>query len=197
MRRPASRGKKPAASRPQSSSGPVSGVERAGTLLERLRSGGPNPVQAAEELDRLQAALQRQGELESVREDAADVAVSWLSEPLRGDRAHAWLVLVGGFGLEELAPQAAALAADSGLAVPLRARACRVLGALGGEEATAALQAVLLAPGDAQLRAHAAEALAEARDLSALPVLEALLEEDLPRSLWTAVSAALERLRGV
>ena len=42
--------------------------ERAEELLQRLETGGQNPVQAAEELDRLQAALERSGALDHVRE---------------------------------------------------------------------------------------------------------------------------------
>jgi HEAT repeat protein len=45
------------------------------------------------------------------------------------------------------------------------------------------------------VRAAAAEALAALGDRTAGPVLRALLEEDLPRGVWNAVSAAVDRLR--
>jgi hypothetical protein len=190
------RGREKKGGRPGAPQQPPQGPEeRAGSLLRRLETGGPNPVNAAEEIDRLQGRLERDGRLPWLREQVRELCDAWAAAPLRGDRAHAWLVLAGGFGFGDLAPRAASVAEDSGLPAPLRVRACRVLASLGGEEAVAALQAVLLSATDAQVRAAAADALAELGDRSVRPVLEALLEEDLPPAVWNSVTAALERLR--
>lgn len=195
MRHPKKQGKRAGkGGKPAEERAPQGPVERAHELLARLESGGPNPVNAAEELDRLQAGLGRHGELDSFREQVREFCAAWADTPLRGDQGHAWLVLVGGYGLKEQAPRAAALATDPGLPTPLRMRACRVLSSFGGEEAVDALQAVLLSSADPQLRATAAESLTDLGDASVRPVLEALLEEDLPRPVWTAVTAALNRL---
>lgn len=160
----------------------------------RLETAGPNPVQAAEELDRLQAALSRDGAAAPVAERVADLCAAWATPALRGERARAWLVLVGAFGLEEHAPLAAALAEDPGLPPALRVGACRVLGRLGGPAAAVTLPAVARSRSEAGVRVAAVEALMELRDPAHRPVLEALLEEDLPRPLWNAVAAALERV---
>src|SRR5688572_560752 len=170
-------------------------VDRANSLLLRLETGGPNPVNAAEELDRLQGRLQRDDRLDALRPRIADLCAAWAGTPLRGERGRAWLTLVGAFGLKEHAGHTADLAREPGLPPALRMHACRVLPVLGGEDAGLALQAVLLANTDAQVRAAAAEALADLGDRSAAPILQALLEEDLPRGLWSAVSAAADRLR--
>jgi HEAT repeat protein len=54
---------------------------------------------------------------------------------------------------------------------------------------------VLLSRSDPQVRAAAADGLAELRDRSVAPVLAALLEEDLPKNVWAAVSAAHDRVK--
>ena len=169
--------------------------ERARNLLLRLETDGPNPVQAAEELDRLQPSLQRSEKLEAVRESVADLCEAWSTHTLRGERARAWLVLVGGYRLEEHLWQVAELVQDAGLPAPLRIAAARTLTGLRGEEAVQALLPVVLSRGDAQVRAAAAEALAELGDSSIHGELAALLEEDLPRPVYQAVSAAVDRLR--
>jgi len=185
------KGKKGAQSPPRPAEGPL---ERAQGMLLRLETSGPNPVNAAEELDRLQGKLERDGELDPIRERVADLCDAWASTQLRGDRARAWLVLVGGFNLKEYLPDVAELARNTGLPAALRVPACHVLAHLGGEEATGALQEVLLARTDAQVRVAAAEALALLGDRSVRPVLEALLDEDLPQNVWSAVSHARDRL---
>jgi HEAT repeat protein len=77
----------------------------------------------------------------------------------------------------------------------VRVHAARVLPRFPGEAAVSALQEILLSRSDPQLRVAAAEGLADLGDRSVAPVLAALLEEDLPRNVWSAVSAALDRLR--
>ena len=172
------------------------GVEgRAQSLLLRLETDGVHLLQAAEELDRLQAALERAGKQEDVRERLDDLCMAWAELPLRGDRADAWLTLVGALDLKEHAPRVAEIVANAGLPAPLRIRALRTLPRVGGEDAVPTLHAVLVAKGDPQVRAAAAEALAELRHRPSRPVLEALLEEDLPRNVYTAAGAALDRLR--
>ena len=171
------------------------GVEgRAQSLLLRLETDGVNLLQAAEELDRLQAALERAGKLEEVRERLDELCMAWSEGPLRGDRADAWLTLVGTLDLKEHAPRVAEMVSNAGLPAPLRIRALRTLPRVGGEDAAATLRSVLVARGDPQVRVAAAEALAELRHRPSRPVLEALLEEDLPRNVYTAVGAALDRL---
>jgi HEAT repeat protein len=169
--------------------------ERAQSLLLRLETSGPNPRNAAEELDRLQARLERDGRLEEVRDRVEALCSAWAAAPLRGERAQAWLTLVGAFDLKEHTPEAAHIGEDNGLPTPLRVQSCRVLARLGGDEARRALQSILESRSDAQVRAAAAEALADLGDRGVRPVLEVLLEEDLPRPVWNAVSAALDRLR--
>jgi hypothetical protein len=194
-RKPAGKSGKRAAA--PSQPGAQGGGQRADEMLRRLETDGPNPLQAAEELDRLQAALERAGRLAEVRESVRDLCDAWAETPgrLRGDHARAWLTLVGAFDLKEHAAGVGRLAENPGLPAALRVHACRILPRLGGDEARRLLQAVLLSTSEDPVRAAAAEALGDLGDRSARPVLEALLEEDLPRSLWTAASAALDRLR--
>ncbi|MGV3721403.1 MAG: HEAT repeat domain-containing protein [Actinomycetota bacterium] len=174
---------------------PRTGEERARDLLLRLETNGPKLQNAAEEIDRLQGRLERDGLLASFRERVAELADAWSGGPLRGDRAHAWLVLVGAFGLEEQVEIVAALAADTGLPTAIRVHACRVLPRFAGETSVSTLQEVLLSRSDPQVRAAAADGLAELRDRSVAPVLAALLEEELPKNVWAAVSAAYDRVR--
>lgn len=174
---------------------PRTAEERARDLLLRLETSGPKPVNAAEELDRLQGKLERDGLLEDFRDRVEELAAAWADNSLRGERAHAWLTLVGGFDLKEHVERVAELAEDSGLATDVRVHACRVLPSLKGEEAVRALQGVLLSRSEPQIRIAAADGLALLADRSVAPVLEALLEEDLPRNVWSAVSAAFDRVR--
>jgi HEAT repeat protein len=169
--------------------------ERARNLLLRLETDGPNPVQAAEELDRLQPSLARAARLDRVREAVSDLVEAWSENALRGDRARAWLVLVGGFGLAEHVTGVAELVEDPGLPAPLRMAAARALGGFKDATAVQALLRVTLARGDAQVRAATAEGLAVIGDRSVRPDLEPLLDEDLPRGLWNTVSATVDRLR--
>jgi HEAT repeat protein len=97
--------------------------------------------------------------------------------------------------LKEHAGPAAEIAASPGAVPALRVQACRVLGQFGGEAATRALLSVLTSRADPPVRAAAAEALADLGDRAVRPVLEALLDEEVPRPVWTAVSAAVDRLR--
>jgi HEAT repeat protein len=195
MRRPkagSGRGKQGGKSEPPAPQGPV---ERARSLLLRLETGGHKPVNAAEELDRLQARLERDEKLEPLVEEIRSLCDAWSETPLRGERGHAWLTLVGGFGLDEHLERVTEILLDAGQAGPLRVHACRVLPQLDRAAAAEPLQDVLLNTRDAQVRAAAAEALGELGDREARPVLEALLDEDLPRPVWEAVSAALDRLQ--
>lgn len=169
--------------------------ERARNLLIRLETDGPNPVQAAEELDRLQPALERAGRLAPAREAVAELCDAWAEHSLRSDRGRAWLVLVGSFGLVEHVERVGEILQDTGMPTPLRMAAARALTGLRGPEAVEALLAVTLARGDTQVRTAAAEALALVGDRSLRPQLEPLLDEDLPGSLWNTVSATLDRLR--
>lgn len=181
--------------RPYEGRRPEGPAERAESFLLRLKSSGPNPVRAAEELDRLQARLGELGKLDDVRAQVAALCREWGDTSLRGERGQAWLVLVGAFDLKEFAPDTARIARDAGLPAPLRIGACRALPRLGGSEAAPALTSVVLTRTDPQVRAAAAEAIADLGDRSARPALEALLEEELPRGLWTAIGAAVARLR--
>lgn len=192
MRQPKSK-----AARPSKPDRPAerSPEERARNLILRLETDGPNPVQAAEELDRLQPALQRAERLDRITEQVADLCDAWTETSLRGDRGRAWLVLVGGFGLEEHVSQVADLVQDTGLPAVLRIAAARTLTRFRDDEAVQALLEVVLSRTDAQVRAAAAEALAVLGDRSVRPRLEPLLEEDLPRNVYQAVSAAVDRLR--
>jgi hypothetical protein len=192
MRRPTRKPKPSPAQAARSAAGPE---ERAHELLERLRTGGPNPVNAAEELDRLQASLGRAECLEEFRERVADLCMDWSEEPIRGDRGRAWLVLAGGYGLSEHASQAAALAADAGATPDLRIAALRALPALDRTAAAETAEAVLASRTVAHVRTAAAELLAETGTREALPLLQALLDEELPRPLWNAIAAAADRLR--
>src|SRR5262245_2477342 len=94
--------------------------DRARELLRRLETDGHDPVRAAEELDRLQAALIRADCWEEVRVRLRDLCDAWATMPLRGDRGHAWLVLVGLLGAEDHAETAATLARDPALRTNLR-----------------------------------------------------------------------------
>jgi HEAT repeat protein len=190
------KGKKPRSTAPPPSGAGGPSV-RADELLRRLETNGVNPVQAAEELDRLQPSLARAGADAEVRDRVADLCAAWAADAaatLRGDRARAWLVLVGAFSFPEHAEEVASLARDSGLPARLRIQAFRALAALDPAAASPVLQEVLLSPADPAVRAAAAEALVDTGDRTARPVLEALLDEDLPRSLWQAVSQAADRL---
>lgn len=170
--------------------------QRVSELLLRLETSGPNPVQAAEEVDRMQAAVQRAGIAEEVLERVQSLCDAWSEIPLRGEQAQAWIVLVGAFDLKEHTERVAELAKEFSLPPPLRERAIRVLARLGGEEALSALQGVLLSGNNpASVRVAAAETLATTGERTLAPVLSSLLEEDLPRPVWNAVAEALERLR--
>ncbi|MCC2671951.1 MAG: hypothetical protein K0Q72_4422 [Armatimonadetes bacterium] len=175
---------------------PRTAEQRGDDLLLRLETNGVKLQNAAEELDRLHARLARDGRAGDLRERVADLAMAWADTPLRGDRGQAWLTLVGAFQLDEHVEQVGGIAADSGLPTALRVHACRTLTGFRGEQVVSALQKTLLAPTDPQVRAAAADSLAVVGDRSVAPVLEALLEEDLPKTVWAAVSAARERLRG-
>lgn len=174
---------------------PRTGEERARDLLLRLETNGQKLQNAAEEIDRLQGRLERDGLLDAFRERVAELADAWSGGPLRGERAHAWLTLVGAFGLEEHAEAVAGLAADPGLPTAIRVHACRVLPRFPGEATVATFQQVLLSRSDPQVRAAAADGLAELRDRSTAPMLAALLEEELPKNVWAAVSAAHDRVK--
>jgi hypothetical protein len=174
---------------------PRTGEERARDLLLRLETNGLKLQNAAEEIDRLQGRLERDGLLEDFRERVAELADAWSAGQLRGDRAHAWLTLVGAFGLEEHADLVASLAADTGLPTAVRVHACRVLPRFPSSDTVATFQEVLLSRSDPQVRAAAADGLAELRDRSTAPMLAALLEEELPKNVWAAVSAAYDRVR--
>jgi hypothetical protein len=174
--------------------GTVGPRERALTFLERLQSGGPNPVNAAEELDRLQPSLARLEAGDWTRERVAELAGAWRETELRGERLEAWLALIGAFSLTEFGEEAAAKAEDTALPPGLRVRACFVARRLLGAESAAPLARVLGSKTDPRVRQAAAEALGDLGDPGVMPLLEALLEEDLPRDLWNAVSAAAERL---
>src|SRR5436309_10084255 len=76
---------------------------RAQGLLARLEGETGSLARAAEELDRLQARLSEAGTLAHFQERAAALAEAWAAQPLRGDRGHAWLTLVGAFRLPEQA----------------------------------------------------------------------------------------------
>lgn len=169
--------------------------ERAAELVLRLETASDHLQTAAEELDRIQARLRENEQLDPVRQRLADLCEAWKHLPLRGDRGHAWLTLVGAFDLKEHTQAVADLAGAVGLPAPLRAHACRILPRLGGDTARDALLAVVTARTEPQIRIPAAEALAELRDRTIRPQLEALLEDDLPRTVWTAVSATVDRLR--
>jgi hypothetical protein len=167
--------------------------ERVEELFDRIERG-VKPLPAAEELDRLQPALQRSALLDSVRDDVRDFCLDALEESrLEGENLRAWLTLVGGFALVEHGDTVAGIMLRDGLHAPVRIHACRIAAALGGS-ALEALPAVLLSDTDTQVRRAAAETLGETASSTYRPVLEALLEEDLPAELWRAVSGALERL---
>lgn len=168
--------------------------ERAESLLERLESRGTHLITAAEELDRLQGSLERLERREWLHERVAELCEAWSEVSLRGEPGQAWLTLVGAFDLKEHAPRVADLVEESGAPAALRMQACRVLARLGGPEATASLARVLAARSDAQVRVAAAEALGNLRDASIRPMLEELLDEDLPKPVWSAVSEALDRI---
>lgn len=192
---PRGKGRKPARARAGPRHAPESAEERAESLLLRLETDGPKPLNAAEELDRLQAALERDERLEEVRERVADLCDARAGIPLRGEAGEVWLTLVGGFGLREHAGRVGELAADPGLTPALRIRACRTLPQLAGPGAADALACILRSRTDARVRAAAAEALAQLGDRSVRPQLEPLLEEELPLPVWQAVSEAVDRLR--
>jgi len=188
--------KKKSSNTPPRDGGPVGPEQRVSELLLRLETSGPNPVQAAEEVDRMQAAVQRAGIQEEVLERVQALCDAWSEIPLRGDQAQAWIVLVGAFDLKEHTERVAELAKEFSLAPPLRERAIRVLARLGGEEALSALQGVLLSGNNpASVRVAAAETLATTGDRTLAPLLASLLDEELPRPVWNAVAEALERLR--
>ncbi len=163
-------------------------------MIARLEARETHLVTAAEELDRLQGTLERLGSLEGLRERVAELCDAWSDVSLRGDTGQAWLTLVGAFDLKEHDSRVVALAEEMGAPVALRAQACRVLARLGGEEAVLSLARVLQSRSDAQVRVAAAEGLASLRDPSVRPLLESLLEEDLPRPVWSAVSETVDRL---
>jgi hypothetical protein len=173
---------------------PQTPEQRAHSLLLRLETDGVKPLSAAEELDRLQATLAREERLDEVRERVSDLCEAWAHGALRGERGDVWLTLVGGFRLPQHAPRAAELASDPALPPPLRARACRALAQLSRDAARTLLD-VLRSRGDAHVRVAAAESLGTLGDRSLAQQLEPLLEEDLPRPVWQAVSEAIERLR--
>src|SRR5688572_2340976 len=162
--------------------------ERALTFLERLQTGGPKPVNAAEELDRLQPSLARMDAGDWLRDRVAELAEAWRETDLRGERLEAWLTLIGAFDLTEFGEDAAAKAENPGLPSPIRIRACFVTRRLLGGESAEPLARVLGSKTDARVRQAAAEALADLGDPSLRPLFDALLEEDLPRDLWNAVS---------
>jgi hypothetical protein len=194
MRRPPRKPKPNTA--PAHAARPAAGPEeRAQELLERLRTGGPNPVNAAEELDRLQASLGRAERLDEFREQVADLCMEWSEGPLRGEKSRAWLILAGGYGLSEHSRKAAAIGEDPGSTPKLRIAALRALAVLDRTAAPSVAERVLASRADAQVRTAAAELLAEAGAREALPLLQRLLEEELPRPLWNAVAAAADRLR--
>lgn len=174
--------------------GTVGPRDRALSFLERLQSGGPNPLNAAEELDRLQPSLARLEAGDWLTNRVAELVEAWRETDLRGDRLDAWLALIGAFGLSEYGEDAAARAEDPALPPAIRIRACFVARRLLGGEAAAPLARILGSKTDARVRQAAAEALGDLGDCSVRPLMEALLEEDLPRDLWNAVSAATERL---
>jgi HEAT repeat protein len=169
-------------------------MERAEALLTRLETGAPNPRNAAEELDRLQGKMAEEGRHEEFSDRVEMLAHEWSTRRVRGETLQAWLVVVGAFGIEELVPDVEALAADPGQASPLRVHACRVLTGFPETEAASTLLEILESRSDPQVRTAAAEALAEIGTAALLPRLRALLDEDLPRAVWTAVSAAVDRV---
>ncbi len=174
--------------------GTIGPRERALSFLERLQSGGPKPINAAEELDRLQPSLARMDAGDWLRERVAELAEAWRETDLRGERLEAWLALVGAFDLTEFGDEAAEKAENTALPPATRIRACFVARRLLGVEAAGPLARILGSKTDARVRQAAAEALGDLGDRTVRPLLEALLDEDLPRDLWNAVSAAAERL---
>ena len=169
-------------------------MERAEALLTRLEAGAPNPRNAAEELDRLQARMTGEGRHEEFRDRVEMLAHGWSTRRVRGEPLHAWLVLVGAFRLEDLVPDVEALAADPGNPASLRVHACRVLTGFPDADVDSTLVEILESRSDPQVRTAAAESLAENKTKTHVPRLRALLDEDLPRAVWNAVSAAVARL---
>lgn len=171
--------------------------QRARDLLLRLETDGPRPLNAAEELDRLLGRKDRdvQPEADPVRERAEALCAAWSNPLPRTERADAWLTLVGTLNLKEHSSQVAALLEEAGRPAPQRARACRVLARLRGRVAREALRRVAGSRTDPAVRAAAIEALGECGSAEDRVLLTTLMEEDLPRPVWNAASAALDRLR--
>ena len=190
--RPARGGPSPPSDRPS-----VGPEQRARDLLLRLETDGPRPLNAAEELDRLLGRKDRDlpPDADPVRERTEALCAAWAAPLPRGERADAWLTLVGTLDLKEHAAQVAALLEDAGRPAPQRARACRVLSRLRGRVAREALRRVAVARTDLAVRTAAIEALGECGSAEDRALLTALLEEELPRPVWNAASAALDRLR--
>ena len=183
--------------RPGDGSGGPEG--RAEALLSRLEAGGPQLLNAAEELDRHQPSLERAAALEPIRDRVRALCEGWADgsagSDLRGARLEAWLCLTGAFGLSEFAEACSAVVEDPAAPAAGRCRACEVLCRLDRAAALRTLERVLIARSDTRVREAAAQCLGELGDASVRPSLEALLEQDLPQSLWVAVDAARLRLR--
>jgi HEAT repeat protein len=156
-------------------------------------------TRAAEELDRLQARMREKGEWDRVAERLESWCAAHAGAGLRGELGTAWLALVGSLDLKQHTEPVVEIARNAGLPPSVRVRACRVLGRLAGDSGIGCLIALVRDTGDPQVRAAAAEACGEVADRECRPRLrEALapvLEEELPRFLWNAVAAAVERLR--
>lgn len=163
-------------------------------LLVRLEQGGPSPHRAAEELDRQAGRLRQTPRWPELEARVGALCDRWAAGDLRGERAQAWLTLVGAFGLGEQGVEVALLLKDPATPVSTRVLAARVLGQLRPGNAARDLLIVLSAAGEPRVRVAAAEALGEVRDGACRAHLEPLLEEDLPAPVWNAVAAALERL---
>ncbi len=191
---PGKKASKGAAPGPRTARSPALPGARTRELLDRLTQGVGNVRKAAEELDRHLPSAEREGRLPQIRADVEALCGLWAAQTLRGERAAAFLTLVGALGLDSGVRRTAELSRDPGLASPLRGQACTVLGVLGGPVADAVLVEVVRESGDPSVRAAAARALADLGDPACLPVLRAATAEVEHVELHQALTEAIERL---
>ena len=166
-------------------------TRQAELLLARLRESA-RPLAAAEELDRVLRSLES-SEADAMSGRIRDLCRRWTAGELKGERARAWLALVGTLGLSEHRPTVARIAVGREHSAPVRCAACRALGALGVEGGEL-LARILCEPGDPDVREAAAEALATIGDRRWSAELSSLLAGDVPPRLWRAISDCLVRL---